>query len=94
MKKIGILLIVLMMISVGIFSGCVDKTTDAVQLISREVLFGNPDKSSVALSPDGTKISYLAPVDGVMNAWVGTVDDPSAAEPVTNDTFRGISYYG
>ena len=94
MKKIGILLVVLPFFSVAILSGCVDETTDTVQLISREVLFGNPDKSSVALSPDGTKISYLAPVDGVMNAWVGPVDDPSAAEPVTNDTFRGISYYG
>jgi len=55
MKKIGILLIVLMFVSIGILSGCVDETTDIVQLISREVLFGNPDKSSVALSP----FSYL-----------------------------------
>ena len=94
MKKIRILLLVFMFVSIGILSGCVDETTDAIQLISREILFGNPDKSSVTLSPDGTKISYLAPVNGVMNAWVGPVDDPSAAEPVTNDTFQGISYYG
>jgi len=63
-------------------------------IIPREVLFGDPDKSTVRLSPDGTRISYLAPVDGVMNVWVGPADDPAAAEPVTNDTFRGIYIYG
>jgi hypothetical protein len=93
-KKIEIFLIVLMFGIVGIFSGCVDETTDIVELISREILFGNPEISSVALSPDGSKISYLAPVDGVMNVWVGSVDNPSSTEPVTNDTVQSISYYG
>ena len=73
---------------------CVPRAADATPLIPREVLFGNPDKSSVQLSPDGTRISYLAAVDGVMNVWVGPADDPSAAEPVTNDTDRGIRSYG
>ncbi len=68
--------------------------TDAAPLIPRQVLFGNPDKAMVRLSPDGTMISYLAPVDGVMNVWVGSADDPASAEPVTYDTFRGISIYG
>ena len=63
------------------------------QIIPREVLFGNPDKESPLLSPDGTRISYLAPVDGVMNIWVGPADNPGAAEPVTDDTDRGIQYY-
>ncbi len=31
-------------------------------LIPRQVLFGNPDRASSLLSPDGTKIGYLAPV--------------------------------
>ncbi len=68
--------------------------TPTPELIPREVLFGNPDKSSVQLSPDGTKISYRAPVDGVMNVWVGPADDPTAAKPVTHDTNRGIRIYG
>ncbi|MDH5687967.1 MAG: S9 family peptidase [Candidatus Bathyarchaeota archaeon] len=63
-------------------------------IVPREVLFGDPDKSTVRLSPDGTKISYLAPVEGVMNVWVGPAVDPAAAEPVTNDTFRGVYIYG
>lgn len=32
---------------------------DAAPLIPREVFFGNPDKITVRLSPDGTRISYL-----------------------------------
>ena len=62
-------------------------------LIPREVLFGNPDKVSVQLSDDGSKISYLAPVNGVLNVWVGPADGPVKAEPVTRDTNRGIRSY-
>ena len=32
------------------------------ELISRKVLFGNPERTSVRLSHDGAHISYLAPV--------------------------------
>ena len=63
------------------------------QLIPREVFFGNPDRVSPELSPDGTKISFRAPVDGVLNVWVGPAGDPGAARPVTNDTSRGIRIY-
>ena len=62
-------------------------------IIPRQVLFGNPDKAMVKISPDGTKIGYLAPVEGVLNVWVGPVDDPAAARPVTKDTYRGIRFY-
>ena len=63
------------------------------ELIARQTLFGNPDKSRVRLSPDGSKISYTADVDGVLNVWVGPADDPAAARPVTNDDKRGIRRY-
>ena len=62
-------------------------------LIPRKVLFGNPDKAAVYLSPDGKKLSYLAPVNGVMNVWVGPVEKPGDARPVTTDTKRGIRSY-
>ncbi len=62
-------------------------------LIPREVLFGNPDKALATLSPDGSRISYLAPVNGVLNVWVGPADDPTAAQPVTADRDRGIRFY-
>ncbi|CAN5849124.1 S9 family peptidase [soil metagenome] len=63
-------------------------------LIPRQVLFGNPDKAQARLSPDGAQISYLAPLDGVLNIWVGPAADPAAAKPVTNDTGRGIRFHG
>ncbi len=65
----------------------------ATPLIPREVLFGNPDKAAARISPDGKFLSYLAPVKGVLNVWVGPVDDLSKAKPVTKDTKRGIRTY-
>ena len=65
----------------------------SVELISRQVLFGNPDRAAVKISPDGSQISYLAPLDGVLNVWVGPVDNPQAAKAVTKDTVRGIRMY-
>ena len=66
-------------------------TYDAVPLVPREVLFGNPEKVQPRISPDGKRLAYIAPVDGVLNVWVG---DVGAAEDgfkaVTKDTDRGI----
>jgi dipeptidyl aminopeptidase/acylaminoacyl peptidase len=105
-RKMKKLLISVLIIAVLLASGCVsdkDATTeeptenisqiDAATLIPREVLFGNPDKITVRLSPNGDRISYLASVDGVLNVWVGPADDPNSAKPVTNDTDRGIRTY-
>lgn len=63
---------------------------EASPLIPRQVLFGNPDRVAVRLSPDGSKLSFVAPVEGVLNVWVGPADDPEAARPVTHDRHRGI----
>lgn len=62
-------------------------------LIPRGVLFGNPDRAGVRLSPDGSAVSFLAPVDGVMNVWVAPLADVSAARAVTDDKKRGIMRY-
>ena len=42
------------------------------------------------ISPDGKWFSYLAPVDGILNVWVGPIDDPSKAKAVTDDKERDI----
>ena len=63
------------------------------ELIPRKTLFGNPERTDVRISHDGTRISYLAPVDGVMNVWVAPVDAIQDARPVTQDTGRGIRLY-
>lgn len=56
-------------------------------------MFGNPDKASPRLSPDGQHIAFLAAVDDVLNLWVGPASDPGAAQPVTRDSGRGIRSY-
>ena len=67
---------------------------DEVPLIPRDVLFGNPQRAQARLSPDGKWLSFLAPVDGVMNVWVGPADDFNKAVAVTDDTVRGIRSHG
>jgi dipeptidyl aminopeptidase/acylaminoacyl peptidase len=59
-------------------------------VIPRSALFGNPEKTQARISPDGKFISYIAPVNGVLNVWVAPRADASAAKAITNDTKRGI----
>ncbi|MBI5624661.1 MAG: S9 family peptidase [Elusimicrobia bacterium] len=62
-------------------------------LIPREVLFGNPVKASPKLSPDGTRLAYLAPSkEGVLNVWVRTLGKADDSQ-VTDDRVRGIRTY-
>jgi dipeptidyl aminopeptidase/acylaminoacyl peptidase len=58
-------------------------------LIPRELLFGNPERAQGRISPDGLRMSYLAPKNGVLNVWVKTIgkDDDKV---VTDDKLRGI----
>ncbi len=35
--------------------------TESSPLIPRKLLFGNPEKTSAKLSPNGSKLAYLAP---------------------------------
>ena len=59
-------------------------------LIPREVLVGNPTKASPRISPDGTRLSYLAPSEeGVLNVWVRTIGKEDD-RMVTADDHRGI----
>jgi dipeptidyl aminopeptidase/acylaminoacyl peptidase len=59
------------------------------ELIPRAVLFGNPTRLSPDISPDGTRLAYVAPVDGVLNVWVGGLDGDDF-RPVTDDRDRGV----
>ncbi|MCG3133840.1 MAG: Dipeptidyl aminopeptidase BIII [Planctomycetes bacterium] len=61
-----------------------------VPLLPRELLFGYPERASPLLSPDGTRLAWLAPHDGVQNAWVAPTGDVAAARPVTSDRGRGV----
>ncbi len=66
---------------------------EAPALISRDSLFGNPERTVARISPDGRHVSWLAPKDGVMNVWVAKADNPGDARAITNDTYRGIRSY-
>src|SRR5688572_9995981 len=62
-------------------------------LIPREILFGNPERVSPRLSPDGTRLAWIAPdKKNVLQVWVKTVgrDDEKV---VTADKKRGIRQY-
>jgi hypothetical protein len=66
---------------------------DDVPLIPRTKFFGNPEKARARLSPDGKRLAYIAPVEGVLNVWVSPDDDPAKAKPVTQDKHRGVFNY-
>ena len=67
------------------------------ELIPRQVLFGNPERVGPQISPDGTRLAWIAPHQGVLNVWVAPVGadgvDWPAAQVVTGDTDRGIRIY-
>ncbi len=62
-------------------------------LIPRSVLFGNPDRISPSVSPDGRLLGYVAPDEGVLNVWVEPLDGSAPARAVTQDRDRGIRSY-
>src|SRR5262245_18839132 len=62
-------------------------------LIPRAALFGNAHRDFPQLSPDGSRLSWLAPdANGVQNVWVQSVAGDSA-KPVTHETHRPIYFY-
>ena len=51
-------------------------STQVPPLIPREVLFGNPRYARLRISPDGTRIAYLAPDDrDVLQVWIRTIGE-------------------
>ncbi|MFI4999003.1 MAG: S9 family peptidase [Reyranellales bacterium] len=64
----------------------------APELIPRRLLFAAPERSRVTISPDGSKIAFLAPLDGVQNVWLASLADPATARPLTKITDRDVWY--
>ena len=62
-------------------------------LIPRKTLFGNPFRSNVQISPDGSQLAFLADHEGVLNVWVANLDDIENPKVVTRDRSTGISSY-
>ncbi|MEV6602177.1 S9 family peptidase [Actinoplanes sp. NPDC051346] len=62
--------------------------------VPRSALFGNPAYLLPQISPDGTRLYYLAPDRGVLNVCTAPLDRPEQARAVTRDRGRGIRTYG
>ena len=66
-------------------------------LVPRHVLFGNPERVSPHISPDGNQLAWIAPHEGVLNVWVAPIGaagvDWDAAQVVTDDKDRGVRVF-
>ncbi|BBZ31907.1 S9 family peptidase [Mycolicibacterium confluentis] len=60
------------------------------QLISVEDFFNPPQRAGAAISPDGTRIAYLAPWQNRLNIWVQGVDGTDEPRCVTADEDRSV----
>ena len=69
-----------------------------VDLIPRQVLFGNPERVSPQISPDGSQLAWIAPHENVLNVWLAPVSPGTGvnwdeARVVTDDADRGIRMF-
>src|SRR4051794_1181458 len=60
-------------------------------LIPRRLYFEEADRVRLRLSPKGTMLAWLAPLEGVRILWVAPADDPSQSRPVTRVADRALS---
>ncbi|MEU6844404.1 S9 family peptidase [Streptomyces sp. NPDC046716] len=62
-------------------------------LITAEEFFRPPERTRATISPDGTRIAYLAPWKDHLNVWTENLEGPPDARPVTADAHRGVHTY-
>lgn len=65
------------------------------QYIPLQVIFGNPERISPRISPNGQQLAWIAPHDNVLNLWLAPIIprhgvEWAKAKVVTDDTDRGI----
>lgn len=67
--------------------------SDSLPLIPRELLFGNPERTAPALSPDGSRLAWLAPdSNNVLQVWMKNLDT-NEERAITADKKRGIQIF-
>ena len=59
-------------------------------IIPRRLLFDAPQRTWATISPDGTKLAFLAPVDGVQNVWQAPLSNLDSARPLTKVSDRDV----
>lgn len=60
-------------------------------LIPRHELFGSPERALPQLSPDGSRLAFLAPFHDVLNVFVGA--DVDSAVAITSESTRPIRWF-
>jgi dipeptidyl aminopeptidase/acylaminoacyl peptidase len=88
----GILFVIIASTTI-IFNQEKNHMSETEQLIPRSIIFGNPDKISVRISPNGHHTSFIAPHNGVLNIFLAQDHKIEEAKVITNDTHRGIRQY-
>ncbi len=83
---------VLLALGIGMIGQASNVHAELPPLIPLRVFFDNPDKASPQISPDGKRLAYLAPDEGVLNVWLRTVGQ-NDDQVVTKDRKRGIRQY-
>ncbi|MEV0227666.1 S9 family peptidase [Streptomyces sp. NPDC050704] len=68
-------------------------TPREVPRLAVEDFFGPPARTRASISPDGTRIAYLAPWRERLNVWVESVDADEEARCVTADDNRSVHTY-
>ncbi|NKY99485.1 S9 family peptidase [Nocardiopsis alborubida] len=56
-------------------------------------LFDSPSRTSASISPDGTRMAFLAPWKNRLNIWVQDLDDGSEPRAVTADETRSVQSF-
>jgi dipeptidyl aminopeptidase/acylaminoacyl peptidase len=63
------------------------------ELVPRRLYHLEPDYGNVRISPDGSQLAYLAPVNGVRNLFVAPVADPRRGRQLTRIADRNIGWW-
>lgn len=63
------------------------------EMISVEDLFTSPRRAAATISPDGTRLAYLAPWHDRLNVWVQDLTPDAEPQRVTGDENRSIVVY-
>ncbi len=60
------------------------------EMIPRRAFFSALDYGATTVSPDGSRIAYLGPLDGIQNVWVAPLSDPKAGKALSKATDRDV----
>lgn len=90
---------IFMLLSLGLCAlsaGCDQPATKNggahVPLIPRKVIFDDPKKTNPKISPDGKRLAYIAPANGILNVWIKTIGK-SDDRPVIKGNDNGVQLH-